>query len=69
MNIKKYSIDFALTFVVVLVVSIIVTFLYSLIAHGEGAVDWETAFRLAIILGIVLPWVHLREQKNKATMP
>jgi uncharacterized membrane protein YadS len=68
MNIKKYSIDFALTFVVVLVVSIIVTFLYSLIAHGEGAVDLETAFRLAIILGIVLPWVHQREHKNKTTV-
>ncbi len=63
MNIKKYSIEFALTFIVVLVVSIVVTFLYSLIAHGEGVVDWETAFRLAIILAIVLPWVHLRQRR------
>ncbi len=65
MNIKKYVIDFVLTFAIVLVVSIIVTFVYSLVAHGQGVVDSETAFRLAIILGIALPWLQQREKKNK----
>ncbi|MEW6512327.1 MAG: hypothetical protein AB1428_15365 [Bacteroidota bacterium] len=64
MNFKKFATDFVLTFVIVLVVSIIATYLYGLIAHGQGYVEWETAIRLAIILGIVLPWLHPREHKQ-----
>lgn len=64
MNITKYAIDFAVTFASVLVVSVIVTFLYSLIVHGSGVIDWETSFRLAIILSIALPWIHQREKKQ-----
>lgn len=60
MNIRKYLTDLALIFVVVFLVSVIVTFVYDLLAHGEGVVDWETAFRFAIVLGIVLPWLHQR---------
>jgi len=56
-----------LTFAIVLVVSIIVTFLYSLLVHGQGIVDWETAFRLAIIFGIVLPWLQQRQKKEAAS--
>jgi hypothetical protein len=53
MDIKKLLINFITTFALTLVVTAIVTFLYSLIVHGAGIVDWETSFRLAIILGIV----------------
>ncbi len=53
-----------LTFTIVLVVSTIVTFLYGLIALGQRVADWETAFCLAIILGIVLPWIHQHEHKK-----
>ena len=63
MNIKKLLIDFLTTFVVVLVVSAIVTFLYSLIVHGSSDVDWDTSFRFAIILGIALPLLKSREGK------
>jgi len=63
MKIKKLFIDFLITFVVVLVVSAIVTFLYSLIVHGAGTVDWENSFRFAIILGIALP--VLKSLNNK----
>lgn len=38
-----------------------VTYLYSSIAHGTGVVDWETAFRLAVILGIVLTVIGERK--------
>ncbi len=65
MDIKKLLINFVTTFAMMLVVTAIVTFLYSLIIHGEGIVDWETSFRFAIILGIVLPWVKTRESKKK----
>jgi len=63
MNIKQYAIDFVVMFVIVLVVNLIVTFLYSLIFHGLGVIDWETAFQFAITLAIILPWVRRREKK------
>jgi hypothetical protein len=46
-------------------VSAIVTFLYSLLVHSTNIVDWETSFRLGIILGIVLTWNYARELKKK----
>jgi len=54
MNIKKLLIMFVSIFVLTLVVSAITTYLYSLIAHGTGVIDWETSFRFAIIFGIML---------------
>jgi hypothetical protein len=30
-----------------------------------GVIDWETSFRFAIILGIVLTWMEVRERKKK----
>lgn len=65
MDLIKVLADAAITFVIVLVVAAVVTFFYSLIAHGSGAVDWETAFRFAIILAIVLPWLKARDRKEK----
>lgn len=55
MNAKRFLLDMAITIPVTFVVAAVVTYLYSLIAHGSGSVNWETAFELAIILGIVLP--------------
>lgn len=69
MNLKKYLTDLVLTFAIVLVVSTVVTFLYNLVAHGQGVADWETAFRLAIIMGVALPWLQQREKKNKDIAP
>ncbi|APF18596.1 hypothetical protein Calab_2977 [Caldithrix abyssi DSM 13497] len=65
MNKKELLMYFVTTFAVTLVVTAIVTFLYSLIVHGTGTVDWETSFRFAIILGIVLSWTKARESKPK----
>ncbi len=66
MNMKEILIDFVITFAVTLVVSAIVTFLYSLIVHGAGTVDWATSFRFAIILGIVLSLTKARGSKGKS---
>ncbi|GAH75760.1 unnamed protein product [marine sediment metagenome] len=64
MNIKNLLIGFATIFAVTLVAATIVTYLWNLIRHGQGAFDWETSFRLAIILGIVVP-VFMRRLKEK----
>ena len=64
MNIKQYVIDFVVMFAVVFVVNLAVTFLYSLIVHGSGVIDWETAIRFGIMLGFILPWMRRREKKQ-----
>ena len=65
MNIKKLLISFVTIFAVTLVVAAIVTYLWNLIRHGQSAVDWETSFRLAIILGIVVPVIRAMRSRKK----
>ena len=65
MNRKRLLIDFVISFLLVFVVASIVTYLWNLIFHEPGPVDWETSFRLAIILGIVLSWIKARDYKKK----
>ena len=65
MDIKSLLIDFVSTFLLVLAVSLAVTYLWNLVFHAAGAVEWETSFRLAIIFGIVLPWVKARERRER----
>ncbi len=65
MNIKKSLIGFVTIFAVTLVVAAIVTYLWNLTVHGQSAVDWETSFRLAIILGIALSVVRAMRSRKK----
>jgi len=64
MNIKKIILNFVVVFALTLVVAAIVSFLYGLIVHGAGVIDWETSFRFAIIFGIILTWIAVRERKK-----
>ncbi len=65
MNITKLVVEFITVFVVALVTTAIVTFLWNIIGHGVGTVDWETSFRFAIVFGIILTWAKSRETKEK----
>jgi len=65
MKIKSFLIGFVTTFALIFVVAAIVTYLWNLILHGQSAVDWETSFRLAIILGIALPVARVMTSKGK----
>ena len=65
MNIKKLVDELVNVFAIALVVTAIVTFLWNIIGHRAGAVDWETSFRFAIIFGIILTWVKSRETEEK----
>ena len=69
LNIKKFLIHFVTTFTIILGVTAIVTYLWNLGFHGAAAIDWETSFRLAIILGIALPvhWVITSKQKVESS--
>ena len=65
MKIKKFLIHFVITFALTLVFAAIVTYLWNLIVHGQSAVDWETSFRWAIILAIILPVHRVMTSKEK----
>jgi H+/Cl- antiporter ClcA len=65
MNFKKLIAEFITLFAVALVISVIVTFLWNVIGHGESTIDWETSFRFAIMFGIIFTWEKSREIKEK----
>jgi hypothetical protein len=65
LNIRKLVVEFVTVFAVVLVIAAIVTFLWNIVGHGASTIDWETSFRFAIILGIILPWAKSREAKER----
>ena len=65
MNMKQFLVDMAITASVGFVVAGVVTYLYSLIVHGTGSINWETAFDLAIVLGIVLPLTSFRSRREQ----
>ncbi len=65
MNFKRFAIDFSITFVCAFVAAIATTYLYGLVVHGAGVVEWGTSGRLAIVLGIVVPLAqHMRSRKD-----
>ncbi len=57
--------DLGFTVVLVFIVSSIVSYIYSLIAHGVAVPDWETSIRFAVILGIILPTIKAIENRSK----
>ena len=64
MNIKRVLVDGITVFSVSLVVCIVVTWLWSLVVHRANTIDWETSFRFAILLGIILPWIASRRSNQ-----
>lgn len=65
MNFRNILRGFIVYFALVLVVSSVVSYLYSLVVHGQGAVDWGSSFRLAFIFGFTLPIVGEFERKRR----
>ena len=59
-NTRQVLRDIAITTPITFIVTALVTYLYSMIVHEVGAVNWETAFQLAVIFGIVLPLTRSR---------
>jgi hypothetical protein len=62
MKFKKLIISFLMTFAITFITTAIVTLLWNLIIEKSGlSADWATSFRLALILGIVIPVVRKSE--------
>ena len=64
MKILKFIRDFLTVFLLVFVISAIVSYAYSLIVHGNGIFDWESAIRLGIIFGIIFPAAGMMRGKQ-----
>ncbi len=66
MQIKEFATGFFITGLIVLLVSLGVTWLYDMMVHGTGSVEWGSAIRFAIIFGISFPLLRALENKKKA---
>jgi hypothetical protein len=64
MNVKGVLTGFVMVAPIVLVVSLVVSYLYGLLVHGSGVLDWESSIRLAIIFGIALPLIRQLDGKK-----
>lgn len=64
MNWKTFLVNFVLTFVVAVIAAAGTTFLFNLIFHGGGGVDWEQAFRFGVIFGVTFGIVFSLKKHN-----
>ena len=69
MSIRRFVIDVAAVFSVTLVVAMAVSALGNLIAHNPPAIDWEMSVRLAIALGILVPWIRAGRRAQRSAGP
>ena len=65
MNIKRLLVDIVTVFLVSLAISMVVSLLWNLIVHRASTIDWETSFRFAIVLGIIVPWIAMRRSREQ----
>ncbi len=65
MNFKHFFTDFAIVFVVALVVNVAVALLYGIIVHGTQTVQWESSISIALGVGIALPLVQRLEKRER----
>jgi predicted membrane channel-forming protein YqfA (hemolysin III family) len=64
MSMRRWAVDVVTVFCVTLVASMVVSALWNLIAHRTTAIDWETSFRFAIVLAIIVPWIQSRSGRQ-----
>jgi len=55
---RGWFFNFFVTLIATFIVAGVVTLLWSLIAHGEAQIDWETSFLFAVIFSIVIPMLE-----------
>jgi hypothetical protein len=65
MNIKRILVGSLTAFSATVVTCAVVTLMWNLSVHRRTTIDWETSFRFAIVLGIILPWIAMRIPRNK----
>lgn len=63
MKIKRFLIEFILILAIAFPVAAAVSFLYSLIVHGNGNFAWGNSIRTGLILAVILPLSKLVGKK------
>ena len=67
MNARQFLTGLITVAPITFVVAAVVSFIYNLIAHGNGIVDWGHSIRLAIVLGITAPLLRaLRDRQRRS---
>ena len=62
MKTKDFAKRFLLTFGIALTAAILVTLCWNFFIKGNGlTVDWETSFRTAFILALVIPFTQIKK--------
>lgn len=60
MRIQRLLVESASSFAIALVVTALVSWLWSSLSHRASTIDWETSFRFAIVFAILTPWIGTR---------
>lgn len=63
MKLKTLLFDFTLVFTIAFLVTGVVTLVWNLLVDGNAQVEWQSALRYALILGLVLPLAELLRQR------
>jgi len=63
MDFKKFFNQFIILFIITFFVALIVSYLYDLIVHGAGVLNWGNAIKSAFILGIVISGANSLNKK------
>jgi hypothetical protein len=50
---KRFLVSFIKVFLIAFPVAVVITYLWNLIVNHTGLIDWATAFRLAVIIGVI----------------
>jgi hypothetical protein len=64
LSISKLAVESAPVFALALVTAALVALLWKSVGHVKATIDWETAFVLAILFGVVQTWAKFREIKQ-----
>jgi len=62
MKIKDFAVRFLITFVVALGANVLITLCWNYFIKSNGwIIDWETSFRIALLLAIVIPVAQIKK--------
>jgi hypothetical protein len=61
MKVKNFIAAFLITFGVSLIVNVLISVFWNYFVKGNGLViDWETGFRISLVLAIVIPVTRIK---------
>lgn len=63
MKTGDFIVRFLLTFGVALIANILITVCWNYFVNGKGLlIDWETSFRISLLLAIVIPLAQIKRK-------